>query len=479
MAAGVTDAGSRRPDEPLLAAGANAPGHERLAALTVLVMVIATPVAIGFHYVYRYYWGVGYPWSTFLVAPRWRFNDYFLSYRDAVQFRPGMSHNMVYSPMMHLLMTALTALPSRAGFALVVGAFLVVLALVCWRWIIPAALLTALRLQQAAVLILLSYPVLFVIDRGNLEMVVFIFLAAFFYLYYGRRSRWAWIPLALAIGSKYYWVTLLVIPLSDRQMRQAMYALLGAVGGTLAATVLIAWNTHYAVGSVVHYWYQTLSSRSAVYDSLQTVQHAHTAWASIQLAYHLQRYPYLVPRELGNGYFLVAALLFLLIAYEVLSHDLAPWRKVLALVAATLVLPVESFDYTLLHLYFPLALIVCCATMCRSARLAVLLIGVCLVPVDYHYFAVVNGSIFGIGISTFIYCAALLALILLALVTRESERRPLRALLVWDSWSARSSTATGPATAGLPGAAAQEPGALNDGVPVAAVPAASDAGGRS
>ena len=69
-----------------------------------------------------------------------------------------------------------------------------------------------MRLQQVAVLVLLSYPVLFVIDRGNLEMVVFIWLAAFFYLYYGRGSRWAWIPLALAIAGKYYWITLWSCP---------------------------------------------------------------------------------------------------------------------------------------------------------------------------------------------------------------------------------------------------------------------------
>jgi Glycosyltransferase family 87 len=465
--AAVTRSPGGKAAEPRLSADANAPAHERLAAQTVLVMAIATPVAIGFHYVYRYYWGVGYPWSTFLVHPHWRFNDYFLSYRDAVWFQSGMSHTMVYSPMMHLLMTALTNLTPRTGFAIVVGVFLVVLALVCWKWITAAATIAALRLQQVAVLMLLSYPVLFVVDRGNLEMVVFVLLAAFFYLYYGRRSRWAWIPLALAIGSKYYWVTLLVLPLSDRQVRQAVYAVLGAVGGTLAATAVIAWNTHYSIGSVLHDMLQTLGSRRDAFGALHTVQHAHTLWASIQLVNRLLYYPFSGIRNFGTGYFLVAAMLFLLVAYEVLSHDMAPWRKVLALVAATLVLPVESFDYTLLHLYFPLALLVCCATTRWPARLAGLLIGVCLVPVDYEYFKV-TGMVFDVGISTFIYCGALLALILVALVTRERERRPLRSLLVWDSW---------PATADTPGAAVDEPGAAKDACPAAASPAANGAEG--
>lgn len=449
---------------PLLSAGANAPAHERLAALTALLIAIATPVAVGFHDFFH-----GGTW-LFLLPRVYRFGDYSTVYARALEFRPGKSIAMVYSPLMHLLMTALTYLSERTGFVIVVAVFVAVLVLVCWKWITAVTTLAALRLLQVAVLALLSYPVLFVIDRGNLEMVVFVFLAAFFYLYYVRHSRWAWIPLALAIGSKYYWVTLLVLPLSDRQMRQAVYALLGAVGGSLAAVVLIAWNTHYTVGSVLHHWFQTLvGGRGAYVGSLWTAQHSHTLWASSQISNHLLGYRFSGVLDNVTGYFLVAALLFLLIAYEVLSHDLAPWRKVLALVAATLVLPVESFDYTLLHLYFPLALLVCCATMRWPARLAGLLIGVCLVPVDYHYFAR-GGADYDVGISTFIYCGALVALILVALVTRERERRPLRSLLVWDSWSARIPKAAAPATADAPGAA-------TDAVSAVASPAATDVGG--
>lgn len=453
----LTRGGSTKAVDPVLAAGANAPAHERLTALTVLVMAIATPVSIGFHYVSHYYWGLGYPWATFMVDPVWRFNDYLLPYRDALRFHPGLSSNLVYSPLMHLLMTALTVLTPRAGFAIVVGVFLFVLAVVCWKWITAAATMTAVRLQQVAVLMLLSYPVLFVVDRGNLEMVVFVFLAAFFYLYYGRHSRWAWIPLALAIGSKYYWVTLLVLPLSDRQMRQALYAALGAVGVSLAAVLLIAWHSHYAVGAVMHSWLQALAGRAAAYGLLHTVQHAHTLWASIQLSNRV----FTGLDGIGNldrSYFLVAALLFVLIAYKVLTHDLAPWRKVLALVSATVVLPLENFDYTLIHLYFPLALLVCCGAVGRRARVAALLIGVCLVPVDYYYFAVGDsfnraGVIIESGISTLIYCGALVALILVALMTRGRERRSLRSTLVWDSWSAAG---------GAPGAGTAAPGAATN-----------------
>jgi hypothetical protein len=418
----------------LLPDGANAPAHERLTALVVLVMAIATPLSIVFHYVCRYYYGRTYPWSTFMVDPRYHFGDYYLSYQAALGFGPGRSSNMVYSPLMHLLVSALTLVRPWVGFAIIVAVFLAVLVFVCWKWVTSAATMTLMRLQQVAVLVLLSYPVLFVIDRGNLEMVIFVWLAAFFYLYYGRRSRWAWIPLALAIAGKYYWVTLLVLPLCDRQIRQSVYALAGAVFATLMSGFVIAWNAHASLGWVFGAMARTLGNRSGIYGSVFIAQHAHTLWASLRLADGLLGYPlFNVPHQ-DLDYVVIAIVLFALIAYEVLRHEIAPWRRVLALVAATLVLPVESYNYTLLHLLFPLALLVCSAAVSRQSRAAVLLIALCLVPVDYYYFAVWGYRTDG-SVSTFIYSGALVAMILIALVTSERKRRPLRSLVVWDAWS--------------------------------------------
>ncbi len=97
------------------------------------------------------------------------------------------------------------------GFVCVVAVFLVTLVLVLWKWTTAPVTNVWVRALCVVVLTCLAYPVIFTIDRGNLEMVVFVFLAAFFALYFRRRSAWAFLPLGLAIGFKYYWVMLLVL----------------------------------------------------------------------------------------------------------------------------------------------------------------------------------------------------------------------------------------------------------------------------
>ena len=424
--------GSRTtPRVPLLSSGANHPAHGRLTGLVALVLVIATPLAIAFHYVARAYFHAGYPWDTFLVNPTWHFNDFYLPYVEAQKFHPGSSGSMVYSPVLHLLMTAMTAVPASVAFAAVVAVFLGVLVSIVWRWITASDEAWSSRAQTTAILVLLSYPVLFVLDRGNLEMVVFILLALFFWLYYARGSRWAWIPLALAIAGKYYWVTLLVLLLSDRNVRQAVLAFAGAVASTLLAAAALAATSGYSAVEVLRNTMTTLSARGGGLRGALDIQHAHTLWSVVQVLNRLTGYSISSLPHLTTGYFAIAALLFALVAYNVLSRDLEPWRKVTVLVAATLVLPFESFDYTLLHLYFPLAVIVCTAVPCRASRATVWLLAVCLAPAAYYYF-VFSGFRLDVGVSVLLYGTCLGALLIVPLVGAGDRRLSWRSLLVWS-----------------------------------------------
>lgn len=415
---------------PLLSGSGKISYHRRLVTWLVLFVVVATSLSVGYHYVASAYYNHGYPYDTFLLDPAHHFSDYYLVYRDAKDFHPKESSNVVYSPLLHLLMTALLVFPATVGFVAMIAIFLAVLIAVIWRWVTAGDMDVGSRLQQTFILVALSYPVLFLLDRGNLEMVIFVLLAAFFWLYYARGSRWAWIPLALAIAGKYYWVTLLLLPLSDRNVRQAVYAVLGAVFASVVSGLVLAWTSGYTLAAVFHDTLSTLSRRGNAYGSYLSIQHAHTLWGTLQLVNRLSDYRLSGIPNLDSGYFYISVCVFLLVAYNVLVRDLAPWRKVTVLVAATLLLPFESFDYTLVHLYFPLAMLLCAARPSRGARLSLALIAVCLVPMAYYYFRLVGWQS-DISISVFVYSAALIGLIVVPLITGERERSSWRSRFAW------------------------------------------------
>ena len=377
----------------------------RLLLFAAAFVTVGTVTSLVYHYVQAIYRGAPYPYDTFLCPPYDRFNDFFNVYRQAREFRPGQSDALVYSPLLHMVMTALNVVPAWLAFGVSVIAFLAALLAVLW-WMTRVLDDRFVRVQQVVALSLLSYPVLLLLDRGNLEMLVFVLLAAFFYLYYWRRSPWAWMPLGLAIAAKYYWVVLLVLLISDRRYRQALLAACSAIAATVVSAVCVALVSGYSVLQVFGAMRSTLGGHMKLAENSDVANHAHGLWAAIL---YLNIVAGWTPNREREAFTAIAVVLFVYIAYMVVSQPLDGWRKATALVIAALLLPYENHDYTLIQLYFPLAMFIAAAPKGRTAWTMTALFAVLLVPVDYSY------QHADIGVSALIYALALSALAVMAL----------------------------------------------------------------
>jgi hypothetical protein len=393
-----------------------AAARRRVVALLTAVVFTGTFASIVWHYFNAQYRLRGYPASTFLFKPVARFKDFFEVYHNAGRFGETGQQNFVYSPVLHLFTKVMTVFPDRLAFALVVAAFLATLATLVWRCLTPGLGTPLERLPYALVLTLFTYPVLFVIDRGNLEMVVFVLLAAFFYLYFALHSRWAWLPLALAIAAKFYWATLLVLLLLDKHFRQFVYAVAGAIASTLVSALAIAWISGLGFGTVLSRWAATLDGHLASVNSIFSGEHGHNLWG---VATVLDRWTSDVLWLHGETnvrllYTVICLLGFVWVCERLRSQPLADWQRATALIVCALLLPLENHDYTLIHLFLPLAMFALAAGQVRRWWLVTLLFALLLIPVDYVYFTF---GLFMSDVSTsvLIYPAALLALLVVAL----------------------------------------------------------------
>ncbi len=403
-------------------AGLDAPGaaaRRRVVSLLTALVFTGTFASVVWHYVNAQYWLKSYPSSTFLFKPRYRLGDFFEVYRNARHFGAAGQENLVYSPVFHVFTKVMTVFPDKLALGLVVTAFLATLAAIAWNWLTPDFGGPLARLPHTLVLTLFAYPVLVAVDRGNLEMVVFVLLAAFFYLYYAAHSRWAWLPLALAIAAKYYWATLLVLPLCDKHYRQLVYSVAGAIASTLLSVLAIAWSSGVGIGKVLSITGGTLRGHVEMDNTLFTVQHGHSLWGVVCV---IDRWTggdiqlWLLGRNNILRLYVVACLLaFLWICGRLLTHELADWQRATVLVVCALLLPMENHDYTLIHLFLPLALFVLAAGRVRRWWLVALLFVLLLVPMDYVYFSFQNYANSDVSTSVLVYPAALVGLLVVAL----------------------------------------------------------------
>jgi uncharacterized membrane protein len=382
--------------------------------LLVTIVLVGTLVSIVWHYVSGFYLGQGYPRSTFLFVPADHFNDWNNVYTYAQEFLRGVPGPFGYFPFAILAAVTTTVLPTSVGFILMVVLFLGLLALMLRRWVLDCEEHALTRAQGMVILIGLSYPVLFVLDRGNMEMLVFAFIAGFFYFTYVRECRWmAALCLAAAIAFKLYPATLLLLLLAERRFKLLVLTVVIAGGLTAISVGLLAVVGHYSLADV---WQMNAGGKGNFQQGMVIdgagVDHGHSLWGLVGLWTMLRQAAVLSWKT--TLYAVAAAAIFLGLVVHAVFRETERWKLVLLATVPALLLPYVSFDYTLIQLYFPLVFFLNSRRVSRWDVVYVALFGILLVPVDYYY---IPGIFFGrISISVIIYPVALVALVLLAIL---------------------------------------------------------------
>ncbi len=389
--------------------------------LLATIVLVGTVSAIAYHYVTGFYFGLGYPQSTFLFKPSDHFMDWKNVYLYAEAFLGGdPAAPFVYFPFSFLTIAAATVAPIRVGFALVIATFLVILALLLRGWFVDAEERVLVKVQYVFILIVLSYPVIFVVDRANLEMVLFVFIAGFFYSLYVRQSSWlAALFLGAAIAFKLYPATLLLLLLAERRFKPLVLSIAFAVGLTAIGVIALAALGHHGLTDV-------LAMSTGNKDAFQQymvyldggLQHGHSLWGLLRMPGFLRGVA--VAGWETKLYTLASGFIFLALAAYVLLVESERWKRVLFAMVPAVLLPFASSDYTLIQMYFPLVFFVNAPRVSRWDVVYVVLFGLLLVPVDYRYLSL---AVDGVSISVVVYPVVLLALMVVAIVDR---RRPVR-----------------------------------------------------
>jgi hypothetical protein len=388
----------------------------------VTLVLVGTVTAIAYHYLVGFYWSHGYPETTFLFKPSDRFNDWYLPYAYAGEFIKGGTAPFIYFPLAFLAIAAGTMGPAWVGFALLIAAFLTVLILALRGWVVDCEQHVLTKVQYVFILVVLSYPVLFLVDRTNLDLLMFVLIAGFFYFHYVRESpRLAVLFLASAIAFKLYPATLLLVLLAERRYRSAAATALLAAAMSAAALVTLGALSGRGLMEMVH----LSNAEKGAYQQYMVVlggglQHGHSLWGLLRLPGYLNGTA-LAGWE-TKAYTVLAVLVFIGIAAHIVFREKEPWKRVLLAIAPTVLLPFVSSDYTLIYLYFPLIFFVNAPRSSRWDAVYIVLFALLLIPVDYHYLFY-DYVLDGISVSVVVYPLVLLALMTLAILDRPPSAR--------------------------------------------------------
>ena len=206
---------------------------------------------------------------------------------------------------------------------------------------------------------LFCYPVLFVAERANIEMFIFMFLAGFVWAYNKKYFYAAAAFTALAISLKLYPAVFLVLFAKDKLFKQISFALALSIILFYISMLLTGNNMHGLITNLAYFndryalgpW--GVSASHNLYSLLRLPLNVMLNYNSMSMeTYRGIVSCFSLPHLIFSFVFFAAASLI------VMFKEKSFWKNLFILTACSVWLPYVSFDYTLLDLLIPFFLFI-------------------------------------------------------------------------------------------------------------------------
>ncbi|MDD4003797.1 MAG: glycosyltransferase family 87 protein [Elusimicrobiaceae bacterium] len=366
--------GPLRPDE-----------SARRAELIGLLLMAGFVCATAFHYIEGGYHNNPYPLSTFLFRPDDVLQDLFHHISYAKDLNPYLAKTGIepstYFPFVYLPLYPL----AHTGKDFMRLCFFAALPLFAWlniKYLKRAGLAHVALWRNALVYSGLSYPLLFCMDRGNLEIFVFIAIAAAMFLLEKDKPLTASVFLALAIAAKGYPAIFLLLFIKRRNWNAALLAC--GISAALTAVPLLLYKGGF-MENLAGLWQgiEFVARRYALdsygYDHNASLFNPLRIGAS--LLYGMQDRAALL-----RVFNMVAFAAGCGVAYYVLRRETVLWKQAALLVCYEVLATPFSGAYKLLAFFVPMWLFINAPRRSRFDNLYAVIFALLLIPKEYPLF---------------------------------------------------------------------------------------------
>lgn len=271
-------------------------------------------------------------------------------------------------------------------------------------------------------LLVTSYPAALLLDRGNIEGIVFVFIAAAILTYQRRYFYISALLIAAAACCKIYPAIYFILFAVDGKWKELSAGFLATVAITIASLATINGDANIVLGQFIHHI--SGFNEFFLYDG-RSIQFGHTLCNLISGLFFLETSDPKIQSSLR--------LFCLVYPYLVAAFTLgAIWRiralklkqRISVLTVMMVYLPFTSFDYTLIYLYIPLLLLLLDVINNASNRILDLLPLwiICMISLPKQY--LVGLFNFGPGISFMVNGVGLGLLLMIFLLAKPTSESP-------------------------------------------------------
>ncbi len=366
----------------------------RQKSIFMSVFVLAGMLAsLAYHFHVSHDLHLGYPYSTFLFRPWDRFMDFLDIFNVGSNPYGELKPSRTQFPLFVLLARVLYLIQHQVLLLeIYTCAFPALLAILIW-------IMTQGGPRKARLLVVISFvagsfPVIFSMDRGNIENYIFLLVFASVILLRRKYPLAAALLMGAAIALKPYSAFFLPLFLSEGQILPALAA--GGLASLLTLGSLLILPGTFP-GKI-----ENLRATMDLYNHAYVVRNEGLYFGSSLFgalkvaAYGLGGAFHLFPdgnavdaftSALMRPYFLITNAVFLLILTAILIYRTTLWRRTAILAACLTLLPYVGADYRLLYFFIPISAFLVETEQAPKDRLYATLFSLILIPTGYIHFS--------------------------------------------------------------------------------------------
>lgn len=385
--------------------------RERIHFLTGTIS-IGFMISAVYHFVQGYYFGVPYPGNSFLFLPGIQFTDFIGVEGGIAKLHPYEGVGS-YPPLAFLAAYPFTLIKSIYWEVFFISFVFILSMVIIGYHILKQHLSRVEAFQSSAVIFGMSYPILFCMDRGNLDQLVFPFLFWGLYIFQKTDMQRGFAFVSIAAAQKISPAIFFFLPFVKRKYVGIFKSLFLIFSLNFLSAMLFETGV---LGS----FQKMFQNISTLYSSWSLTDFSIYSTHSLRGMMRVIQYNFFgdwYQEGVKGWHFYYKAFSVLIFLVTLLVIYIRPqmevWKQITLLAITTLVLPMFSPDYKLVVLMIPMIFFLASGKKEPKAFALLVLFAILCIPFEYFRVDFVSWphfNLYQIGVGTVVRPIALSSL---------------------------------------------------------------------
>lgn len=333
---------------------------EKVAVLSTIILV-GFAIGVIYCYITYSYLQLSWPFASFLYPPQAAFCDFFWSFPYIKDLNPYRTTTLcvVYFPLAYFFLYPFTLIKSLLlSYLIYVSGFIYYIIHMNVKNFFCKDLTMIQNFQNIFIITIISYPVLYNFDKGNLDMILFIILGFFVYAFKAEKYLLAAVLLAVENAIKPFPVFFLLLFLIKKRYKEFFLSIILTALMIIGGFMLLKGNFFTEITYLIKNLFMFKITYAFSIGNDYGMAFASSLFMPLKLIFCLfTAKPLISPGDLTRIYDSFCNIITLATLFFVWKEK-TYWKQLTLLICNFLLLPYITYDYKLIFLFLPLWLFV-------------------------------------------------------------------------------------------------------------------------